>query len=272
MRDTDDCNPVVAALHLPPPQQARPDYGSLAPAPDYGKLSYTQPLAPSSRHSSSDSIGSFASPTMMMPAFSPHSSGSGEFLMPPPLPQFGSLPPPVVVQGVAPEIVESIRADVFAQMEQAFNEKCEAYHKKLHLARVRTAELEKRAKRAEADGDDMSARLTLVEVQKAEAEKARDIAEGKLLRMGENTENNRASELEAEVGLLRSNHQEELDSLKNTVMVLANELKRRMKEDGTSQTTGSELDPQHLEPLRKQTDSPEDTDYVTDSRSGSDTE
>lgn len=182
----------------------------------------------------------------------------------------------MVVQGVAPEVVESIRADMFAQMEQNFNEKCAGYHKKLHLARVRTAELEKRAKRAEADGDDMSARLTLVEVQKAEAEKARDIAEGKLALMGENTGNvSRASELEEEVGQLRTN-QEEMDSLKNTVMVLANELKRRMKEDGTSLGTENELIPIGLEPVRKQTlsrtESPEDTDYVTDSRSGSDTD
>jgi|ERR1712166_926845 len=275
----DDHSNVPLLLHPPP---SRPDYGCLAPpsrsdygclappsAPDYGnadcwKRSRSRAC---SRHSSSDSMGpfeQFASPHMMMStSFSPHSSGSGEFALPSPMPQFGSLPPPMVVQGVAPEVVESIRADIIAQAEEVFSEKRAVYDKKLHLARVRVAELEKRTKRAEQEGDDMSTKLTLVEVQKAEVEKARDIVEEKLSRIAEGAcDLDRVRDLEAEVAQLRSENQE-TESLKKTVMTLANELKRRMKEDGTSL---------HLSLLEEAADSPEDTDYVTDSRSGSDSE
>lgn len=253
-------------LPLAPP--SRPDYGCLAPpsAPDYGKVGGYGQMS-RSRHSSSDSMGSFeqfASPHMMMStSFSPQSSGSGEFILPSPMPQFGSLPPPVMVQGVAPEVVESIRADIIAQAEQVFSEKRAAYDKKLHLARVRVAELDKRTKQAEQEGDDMSTQLTLAEVQKAEAEKARDVAVEKLSRIAEGACNlDRVRDLEAEVAQLRIENQE-TESLKKTVMTLANELKRRMKEDGSS------LQPK---PLEEGAESPEDTDYVTDSRSGSDTD
>lgn len=51
---------------------------------------------------------------------------------------------------------------------------------RVRLARVRVAELEQRVKRAEAEGDAMTARMTLAELQKEEAECARDAAEMKL--------------------------------------------------------------------------------------------
>jgi len=170
---------------------------------------------------------------------------------------------------MAPEVIESIRAEAFAHAEKAFAEQRAACDKKLHLARVRVAELEQRAKRAEAENDNISTQLTLVEVQKAEVEKARDVAEEKLSH-AENGSTDRVSELETEINHLRTD-KEEMESMKKTVMILASELKRRMREDGT--TLIIDNDPvKDLARLRAEAESPEDTDYVTDSRSGSDSE
>merc|ERR1712139_182926 len=97
------------------------------------------------------------------------SSGSGEFIAPSPVlpmdPHFGSLPPPAmpVVQGVPEQVLDSLRAEAMAQAQQALGEQREKCNKQVHFARVRVAELEQRLQRAEADGDEMSARLTLVE-------------------------------------------------------------------------------------------------------------
>jgi len=183
------------------------------------------------------------------------------------------MPGAVQLQGIPSEVLESLRAEAMSQAQQELAEQRAQCDKQVHLARVRVAELEKRVERAEADGDEMSARLTMVEVQKAEVEKARETAEAKLARLAESTcESERMLALEEEVGQLRS-EKEEMEGLKKTVMVLADELKRRMKADGEMSQSREKVKAGHgLEWIHESRSSPEDTDYVTDSRSGSDTE
>lgn len=180
---------------------------------------------------------------------------------------------PTMVQPVPSDVIESLRAEAMAEAEQALVTKQAECEKQAHLARVRVAELEQRLRRAEADGDEMSVKLTLAEVQKAEAERGREIAERQLARMSEGAfVSQRVLDLEAELGQLRSG-QEEMDSLKKTVMVLAKELKKRMKAEGNTGSMDDKVaEPTGLDWLEAVPSSSEDTDYVTDSRSGSDTE
>merc|ERR1719326_2059811 len=258
-------------------RQAAPDYGKLGGAPDYGKLGGYPPMMARRHSTSSSGSGEYVSPRMVPAPFSCNSSGSGEFLSSPVLPmppQYGSMQPPmmagVVQQGVPSEVIDSLRAEAMSQAEHVMAEQRAKSDKQVHLARVRIAELEQRVKRAEADGDEMSARLTLVEVQKAEADKAREAAEAKLADATEGAcDTDRVRELETELGQLRSEN-EEMEGLKKTVMTLANELKRRMKAESTT------CEKEQRDEVKARKDlkclgqsSPEDTDYVTDSRSGS---
>merc|ERR1719326_1044489 len=226
-------------------RQAAPDYGKLGGAPDYGKLGGYPPMMARRHSTSSSGSGEYVSPRMVPAPFSCNSSGSGEFLSSPVLPmppQYGSMQPPmmagVVQQGVPSEVIDSLRAEAMSQAEHVMAEQRAKSDKQVHLARVRIAELEQRVKRAEADGDEMSARLTLVEVQKAEADKAREAAEAKLADATEGAcDTDRVRELETELGQLRSEKEQR------------DEVKARKDLEWLGQS------------------SPEDTDYVTDSRS-----
>lgn len=143
--------------------------------------------------------------------------------------------------------------------------------KQVQLARVRVAELEDRLRRAEQEGDEMSTRLTMVELEKGEAQKAKENAEAQL-HGGESEEDERVKELEVEVNRLKEENGEMAD-LKHTVMVLANELKRRMGQ-AKEETAVVDLAVPGGKWLNEVVDSPEDTDYssVADSRSCSDSD
>lgn len=152
-----------------------------------------------------------------------------------------------------------------AQAERELEGRRAHCEKQVQLARVRVAELEERVRRAEADGDEMSARLTLVELQKAEAEAERDAAQEQLSSM------ERKGELEEELVRLRE-ESAEMSALKHTVVVLAKELKRRMAEEGATAEEMNAVREATGKWMTEELSSPEDTDYVTDSRSGSDTD
>jgi len=266
-------SPNQQPLQMQLPRQARPDYGML------GKMPQQQMIPHQMSQDSPSGSGSYVSPCMSPHHFAPDSrynSSSGEFPVPAqmpmsmPQPQFGSLPPPMmqVRPNVPSEVLESLRAEAMAQAESVIAQRRAEYERQAHLARVRVVELEKRVKEAEADGDQMNTRLTVVEVQKAEAEQARAAAETKLQRvLTSNYEAQRVCEMEQELDTLRR-ESEDTQALKNTVMVLAAELKRRMKEDEGSPGTQIASDKEWLD----SEGTPSDTDYVTDSRSGSDTE
>merc|ERR1712227_735938 len=91
---------------------------------------------------------------------------------------FQSGPSPAA-QGTSTEvapIIESVRAEAEQRIEHtvaAVRAECDA---KVQLARVRVAELEERVRRAEIEGDSITAKMTLMEVHKAEAERTRDSA------------------------------------------------------------------------------------------------
>jgi len=174
---------------------------------------------------------------------------------------------------VPAELLDSLRAEAMAQAEKQMEQLQKQCDRQTHLARVRVAELEKRVKEAEADGDQMNTRLTVVEVQKAEAEQARAAVETKLRKAFEgNADMMRVCELEEELQTLRA-QREDTQSLKNTVMVLAAELKRRMKEDGEEPLLGGQIIPEKDLEWLKVEGTLSDTDYVSDSRSaGSDTD
>jgi len=184
-------------------------------------------------------------------------SGSADFQQSPVLPMgntFGMLPAPAMTLtpgGVAPEVIEALRAEAMAQAEQALAEKKKQCDKQVHLARVRIAELEQRVKRSEAEGDDMSAKLMMAELLKEEAEKARAEAESKLEQQSEGIDDSeRVQELEEELATMRR-ERTETDKLKNMVVVLANELKKRMRAEGAAVEVDEEVDSsQALEWLR----------------------
>lgn len=253
-------------------RQMRPDYGKLGG--QYPQHMMSQPMG---GQGSGDS-GSFVSPRMApMPHF--HSgSGSGEFQSPvlPMGAQFGALPAPMmalpsggVPGGVPPEVIESLRAEAMAQAQQELAEKKAQCDKQVHLARVRIAELEKRVRRSEAEGDDMSTRLMLAELQKAEAEQGKADAEAKLAGMTEQAEDSeRVAELEGQLEEMQR-EKGEVEKLKKTVMVLANELKKRMKAEGADVDVDEDVDSsQVLEWLRhelRQEGHGEPPSYPTDS-------
>ena len=173
------------------------------------------------------------------------------------------------IMQVPRELIERLQAEATSRAEAALMERRAQCDKQVQLARVRVAELEERVRRAEADGDEMSARLTMVELEKAEAEKARDKAQARLAK-GSSAEGARLEELEAEVGRLTEENSQ-LGELKRIVVVLANELKKRLGQEGAT-------DPVRIEAavegkcLDEVVNSVEDTDYMADSLSGSDSD
>lgn len=180
-------------------------------------------------------------------------------------PQFANMP--VIIQGIPADVIEALRAEAKQQAEAQFSQQRAACDKHLHLARVRVAELEKRVRVAEAEGDAMSTKLTTVELEKAQALASKQEVQAKLEQVAKGTyEGERVHELEEELRVMKA-EREDMDGLKRQVLILSKELKKRMK---------AEAEQKEQEQLRKsRSEDPEetDTDYtVTDSRSGSDSE
>jgi len=180
-------------------------------------------------------------------------------------------PPMMAPPQVPQELLDRLRAEAMSHAEAALGNRKAHCEKQVQLARVRVAELEDRLRRAEQEGDEMSTRLTMVELEKGEAQKAKENAEAQL-HGGESEEDERVKELEVEVNRLKEENGEMAD-LKHTVMVLANELKRRMGQ-AKEETAVVDLAVPGGKWLNEVVDSPEDTDYssVADSRSCSDSD
>jgi len=186
-------------------------------------------------------------------------------MMPMAPPQFANMP--VMIQGIPADVIEALRAEAKQQAEAQLSQQTAAFNKHLHLARVRVAELEKRVRVAEAEGDEMSTKLTTVELEKAQADRAREEVHAKLEQVAKGTyEGERVQELEEELRVLKE-EKEDMDGLKRQVLILSKELKKRMKADA------EQKEQEELRKSRSEDPEEADTDYtVTDSRSGSDTE
>lgn len=159
---------------FPQPRPRKPDYGQLG---DVGGRSFPQMMIPISTSSSGSGSGDFVGiGSPVYPPTNQHLARSHSM----PMRLFGGanqspLPAMAVPPEVAP-LIESVRVEAEQQIAATRSE-CDA---KIQLARVRVAELEERLRVAENEGDTITMQMTMMEVQKAEAERTRDSAVNKL--------------------------------------------------------------------------------------------
>ena len=130
--------------------------------------------------------------------------------------------------GVPPEVIEAIRKEATDHAEHKLSAIKAECDRQVHLARVRIAELEESKRRADAEGDEMIAQLTALELAKAEVE-ARLAAcpQADPPAMPAASEKSRVQELEAELAASKQANVE-LERMKKIVMTLSRELKKRM--------------------------------------------
>jgi len=124
------------------------------------------------------------------------------------------------------EVIESIRKEAAEQAQHQFSTLKQECDRQVQFARVRIAELEDNVRRADAEGDEMAAKLTELELEKAGAP---SVAGGFPLGRCPRAEAERVHKLEFDLAASKKENAE-LEGMKKVVMTLSRELKKRMAE------------------------------------------